>query len=118
MGRGCNAEFGVIDNFDESKDYGGAYEPQAYNCAAIDDDALSGWRERLETMRTYFHSFDRPETSLARYGVTLIPPASLELFYDIVQNDTAPEFAAQVPAVLAVIERAQRENKFIIHYGV
>ena len=125
----CVAEFGIIENFDKEKDYSNLDEfgvfPEvfpnalkAYNCVAINDDALNDWWPRIEGMKSYFHSFTRPETALARCGVTLIPPESFDLFYDIVANDTSSEFEEQTAAVLAVIEKAKRNGKFIIHFGI
>ncbi|WP_349948748.1 hypothetical protein ABFV83_10135 [Lacrimispora sp. BS-2] len=114
----CNAEFGIIDTFDKNKDYGDEYTPQKYNCVAIDDEVVSDWWDRLLTMKTYFHCYSRPETALTRYGITLIPPESLDLFYDIVANNTKKEFTSQISCLLDLIQKAKNENKFIIHYGV
>lgn len=114
----CNAEFGIIDDFDKEKDYGEEYMPEKYKCVSIDDDILNNWWERLVTMKSYFHCYSRPETALARYGITLIPPESLDLFYDIVAEDTKEKYKEQVSSVLEVIRRAKNENKFVIHYGV
>ena len=41
----CVAEFGIIEEFDKDKDYSSEYEPQKYNCVAIDDDILNDWWE-------------------------------------------------------------------------
>ena len=40
----CVAEFGIIDNIDNKKDYSD-YEPEKYNCVAIDDDILNDWQD-------------------------------------------------------------------------
>ena len=114
----CNAQFGIIDDFDKDKDYGEEYKPQKYNCVSIDDDILNDWWERLLTMKSYFHCCSRPETALARWGVTLIPPESFDLFYAIVEKDTKPEDIYQVQCLLKLIKQAKIENKFILHYGV
>lgn len=74
---GDRAEFGIIDDFDPQKDYDDSYEPERYHCIAICDDALNDWWDDIQDMRTYFHCYNRPETALARWGVTLIPPESL-----------------------------------------
>ena len=122
-------EFGIIENFDAKKDYANLDEfgvfpevfPNAikeYNCAAINDDALNGWWPRIESMKSYFHTYSRPETALARYGVTLIPPESLDLFHSIVKEDTQPAYLEQAAAVLAVVEKAKHNGKFVIHFGV
>lgn len=114
----CNAEFGIIDSFDKDKDYGKEYAPQQYNCISIDDYVINDWWNRLLTMKSYFHCYNRPETALARWGITLIPPDSLDLFYDIVANDTTEEYTNQIPNLLDLIRKAKCDNKFVIHYGV
>lgn len=35
-------------------------------------------------MQNYFHSLNHPEYGLAHYGITIIPPESLLLFFDII----------------------------------
>ena len=114
----CNAEFGIIENFDKNKEYGEEYAPQKYNCIAIDDDIINNWWPKLISMKSYFHNFSRPGTALARYGITLIPPESLDLFYDVVANDTEEAFIDQIYPLLKLIKKAEAENKFVIHYGV
>ena len=113
----CVAEFGIIKDFDREKDYS-EYEPQKYNCVSIDDDALNNWWARLEDMKSYFHTYSRPDKALARCGVTLIPPESLDLFHAIVKDDTQAEYHEQAAAVLSVIEEAKRNGSFVIHFGV
>lgn len=81
----CVAEFGIIHHFEEGKDYS-YYEPEKYNCVAIDDDILNDWWNELTLIRTYFHSYSRRNLALARWGVTLIPPESLEAFYYCVKG--------------------------------
>lgn len=72
-------DFGIINNVDFQGNYG-AYTPKKYNCISVDDDLLNGLSEKLSIMKTYFHSFNRPETGLAYNGITIIPPESLSYF--------------------------------------
>jgi len=83
-----SAEFGIINQINLKKDYS-TYEPEKYDCIGIDDDIyINDWWNRLTYMKTYFHCISRPETALARWGVTLIPPeSSLAEFQDIVLSD-------------------------------
>lgn len=37
----CFAQFSIIDKFKKAKDYLSEYEPEKYNCVAIDDDILN-----------------------------------------------------------------------------
>jgi hypothetical protein len=115
---GDRAEFGIIDNFDTEKDYGASYEPEYYHCIAICDDALNDWWARLTEMKSYFHSFNRPATALARWGITLIPPESLSLLIDIMNTETKSEFQQDAIEIVELLERAKSEKKFVIHYGI
>lgn len=129
MIEGPYIEFGIIDCIDSEKDYANFLPDesfqdklQEYHCVALPDEITDAWWGRLMTMQSYFHELSRPSTALAQYGVTLIPPDSLELFYCIVMNDTAEEYkngcADELIVLLELIKRAQKENKFMIHFGV
>ncbi|WP_053957256.1 hypothetical protein [Inediibacterium massiliense] len=113
----CVAEFGIVDNFDQNKDYS-EYEPQKYNCIAIEDDIINNWWNELMLIKTYFHNYNRPEYALARWGVTLIPPESLEAFYKIVANDSRSKSSKELANLMTLIRKAISENKYVIHYGV
>ena len=113
----CVAEFGIIDTFEEDKDYSD-YEPQKYNCISINDDFINDWWSSLLLMKTYHHSYNRPELALARWGVALIPPESLEQFYSIVANDRRSKSSKQLIELMVLIRKASVENKYVIHYGV
>ena len=111
-------EFGIIDEIDISKDYSD-YEPQKYNCVAIDDDAyINDWWPQLCEMKTFFHSMDRPETALARWGVTIIPPESLPVFLSIVSGDNRIDSDVHLSELEKVIQKAIDSGKHMIHYGV
>lgn len=64
-------------------------------------DVINDWWSRLLIMKSHFHCYNRPETALARCAITLIPPDSLDFFYDIVANDTTEEYINQIPALFA-----------------
>jgi len=115
---GYSAEFGIIDNFDAQKDYSASYEPEKYHCVAICEYALNDWWDSLSEMKTYFNSFSRPEKNLARCGVTLIPPDSLELLIAVIDGNTKEEFRSDGLEIIDILKKAKSENKFVIHYGV
>jgi len=60
----CTHEFGILDEFDKRKEYKD-YEPHKYNCISIDDDLINDLMPNLSRMKTYFHTFERPEYGLA-----------------------------------------------------
>ena len=115
---GDRAEFGIIDDFDPQKDYGDSYEPERYHCIAICDDALNDWWDGIQDMRTYFHCYNRPETALARWGVTLIPPESLDQLIAVIKRKTADEYMNDALEIIELLKMAKRQDKYVIHYGV
>lgn len=115
---GDRAEFGIIDELDPQKDYGESYEPEQYHCIAIHDDALNDWWDDIQDIRTYFHCYNRPETALARWGVTLIPPESLQRFIAVIQTKTVHDYMNDALEIIELLEMAKRQGKFVIHYGV
>lgn len=114
----CVAEFGIIDKFEKDKDYSSCYEPKKYDCVAIDDDFLNDWWKSLTLIKTYIHNYNRPGFALARWGVTLIPPESLEAFYDVVSTDKRSKSSKELIELMTLLRKAISENKYVIHYGV
>lgn len=113
----CVAEFGIVDNIDCKKDYSD-YNPEMYDCVAIDDDIINDWWEQLCTMKTYYHCIDRPDIALARHGVTLIPPESLPIFQEIVLSDIRIQKDENLVCLAKKIQEAIDKNKHMIHFGV
>lgn len=112
----CVAEFGIIDHLEEYDEH--EYNPSKYHCIAIDDDLIGDWWEELVLIKTYFHSLSRPEWGLARCGITLIPPESLEAFYEIIAKDKRSIESEELIELMKVIRMAISQNKYVIHYGV
>ena len=111
------AEFGIIEDIEETRQY--SYDPEKYNCVCIDDDIyIDDWWDRLVLMRTYFHSLDRPEFGLARWGITLIPPESLPVFQEIVLSDKRMKEDDHLKELAVKIQDAVSRNKFMIHFGI
>ena len=115
------AEFGIINDFDEKKDYTG-YHPEKYNCVAIDDDLyLNDWwndLSRIDTLNVYSKGVLQPQKALSRWGITIIPPKSLHDFLDIVVKDKRYKKDANLAALAVLIEEAVKAQKYVIHYGV
>ncbi len=111
-------EFGIIDQFDPARDYG-VYDPAPYHCIALDDDLyMNDWYVRALDMPTCFQQANRPAFSFDRWGVTLIPPASLPRLAEIVRTDSRFGTRPELNALLAMIQRARREEKWMIHFGI
>ena len=108
-------EFGIIEDFDPVKDYDRDYVPEQYGCISIEDDlAQEAFMSKLSQMPTFFHTGRRPAKGFAYYGITLIPPSSLEQFKLAVDLEKNPAFA-QLSQMLG---DAVRRKKYIIHYGI
>ncbi len=110
-------EFGVIEDIGETKEY--SYDPEKYQCVYIDDDIyIDDWWDKLVLLKTYFHSLDRPELGLARWGITIIPPDSLPGFQEIVLSDKRINEDVHLRDLADKIQDAISRNKFMIHFGV
>ncbi|WP_223587550.1 short-chain dehydrogenase [Neobacillus bataviensis] len=110
-------EFGIIDNIENVKRNIG-YEPQKYNCISVDDEIIIQLSEHLSSMRTYFHSLERPEFGLAYWGITIIPPESLLMFYDVSTSSTIYKNLTELNQLASKIIKAKEENKYMIHFGI
>ncbi|RDU37830.1 short-chain dehydrogenase [Neobacillus piezotolerans] len=113
----CVHEFGIIDVFDKQGNYQ-EYNPDTYNCISVHDDIIASMANELAGMKTYFHSLDRPEFGLAYCGITIIPPDSLSLFYDVVSASRYFKKSTNLAELAAKIIQASKEKKYMIHYGV
>ena len=115
------AEFGIINDFNEKKDYTGYY-PEKYHCVAIDDDLyLNDWwsdLSRIDTLNVYSKGVLQPQKALSRWGITINPPKSLPNFLDIVAKDKRYKKDANLVALAALIDEAIKAQKYVIHYGV
>ena len=110
-------EFGIIDNIENVKRNIG-YEPQKYNCISVDDEIIIDLNENLSVIRTYYHSLERPEFGLAYWGITIIPPESLSIFFDVVTSSTLYKTSTELNELASKILQAKEENKYMIHFGI
>jgi len=128
---GPYAHFGIVDDFDEHKDYGTfkdeevhSFEDclQKYHCIAIPDEIINDWWDKLMTMKSYHEHYACPKTAFARWGTTLIPPDSLGLFSEIIESCTSKKYLklcqAELANLIILLKKAKCDNKFVIHYGV
>jgi hypothetical protein len=113
----CVHEFGILDDLDKYKNYI-HYELHKYNCISVHDEVIQGLDKGLSAMKTYFHSFSRSELGFAYSGITLIPPESLSLFYDIVTSSEYINKSKELSELALKILQATKEEKYMIHFGV
>lgn len=110
-------EFGIIENFDEKKDYSN-YEPKEYNCIEIDDELVREMLKYLKSLRTYHHKYSNPSTGLAYTGVTLIPTTSIIFLHDIVSTLNRFKKSQELTDLTCLLMDAKIKGKYIIHYGI
>lgn len=105
-------EFGIMKNNPKPSVRYDAYEPQKYNSISVDDDYIEQIVPRLNDVEFYWHSLDMPAKGLAYCGVTLIPPASIERMIEVIKTVDALSDLTQL------LQKAQSENNWVIHFGL
>ena len=88
------------------------YEPERYGCIPVEDDDLLPRLPRLDGLACFWHTPDRPGRGLAYCGVTLIPPEALAEFADALEGEP------KLSALAALLDRARREGRYVIHFGL
>jgi len=73
---------------------------------------------KVSDMKTYFHSFDRPEFGLAYWGITLIPPESLGQFQDILLRYKSQRDSSEMNGLIILISEAIERKNHIILFGI
>ncbi|MHB8130085.1 MAG: hypothetical protein ACYDEX_13915 [Mobilitalea sp.] len=88
------------------------YEPEKYNCISIDDDCLGPLLTELSNFNFYWHTIDIQGKGLAYWGITLIPPKSLDPIIDKFINIT------ELSLLRELLLKAKVDNKYVIHFGI
>ena len=105
-------EFGIIDTTPTTEDGFNCYEPAKYHCISVGDRYVEPLLKELRSMQCFWHSLNRKELGLAYCGITLIPPESLEIFISAAMGKKHLE------ELCVLLLKAQREKKFVIHFGI
>lgn len=105
-------EFGIMQYAPEQGKRYDAYEPQKYSCMTVDDDDLEDIAANFNSIDLYWHTLDVQGKGLAYCGITLIPPSSMPAFIDAIRDSSV------LSELRELSERALRENKWMIHYGL
>ena len=105
-------EFGIMPAAPEAGQRFEKYEPGKYHCIRVDDAEIERLLPETLGLELYWHTVDRAGKGLAYTGITLLPPAALPKLRETVRRqDGMAELAA-------LLRRAERENKWVIHYGI
>ena len=108
-------EFGIMKNTPKQQVRFDSYEPEKYSpITIIDDSYIEPILLELQQVPCYWHTRQRPEQGLAYYGITLIPPDSIEQFLAILERQNGDEYEQ----LINLLKQAMAENKYVIHFGI
>ena len=88
------------------------YEPWAYDGLSVEDELLEPLLPALALVDFFWHSLDVPGKGLAYYGITLIPPASM---------DAVIPLLGETPGLCGLrdlLAKARDRHLFVIHFGI
>ena len=105
-------EFALMDHIPQPGVRYDTYEADRMSCVSVDDAFIEGRLRDFEILPCYAHTVDRPMHGLCYCGITLIPPHAAREMRWMVCTD--PAFAR----LAAMLDEADRENKWIIHFGL
>ena len=88
------------------------YEPRKYRCIPVGDEEIERLMPEISTLEMYRHTVDCPGRGLCYTGITLIPPAVLPRLREEVQRQGG------MAELAALLRRAERESRWVIHYGI
>ncbi len=88
------------------------YEPWKYGCIAVDDTDLESIAPKLNALDFYWHTLSVKGKGLAYCGITLVPPCSLKPFIAVIADNS------ELCELKKLLEKAWRQNKWVIHYGL
>lgn len=105
-------EFGMMDTAPSLEQEYNDYEPEKYHCISVEDENIEPLLKAVSTIPCYWHSLKKEERGLAYYGITIIPPCSLGKLISIIDGK------APFNELKAVLQKAVKENKYVIHFGI
>ncbi len=105
-------EFGIMERAPRTGERYDEYEPELYGCISVDDELIEKMAWDVQNVHCFWHTVDRAGKGLAYTGVTLIPPESLGEIIEVLGEKN--EFSA----LRCLLEKAMREEKFVIHFGL
>lgn len=110
----ANHEFGIMKNNPKHNKRYDEYEPEKYKLVKINDDLIDLLLPDFDDIPCYWHTLERPEMNLAYYGISLIPPESMDAFLIVFNQQSLDEYKE----ITLLFKKAKRESKYIIHYGL
>lgn len=105
-------QFGIMRMTPEQNKRYDIYEPEKFDCISVHDDYIEPLLVDLSLVDCYWHTLEHPEKGLAYCGITLIPPSSLKPFMNLLEGCAGTE------ALMDLLLTAEKENRFVIHFGI
>lgn len=107
-------ESGMMQNESINNERFDEYEPNKYHCIVIDDDFIEPILIDLQNVTCYWHTLQALGRGIAYYGITLIPPESMDLLIQILSLQDKLEYTD----LISLANQVKQENKYIIHFGI
>jgi hypothetical protein len=118
-------ELGIMQDIDPHIDYSYFDHPDDYkaclekfHCISIPDDIVNEWIPLTQEMKIYRGSLEKEGVGIDHYGVTIIPPLSLENFKKIVISHTDNIGNNIISELIKLLDAAIEQNSYIICYGI
>lgn len=105
-------EFGIMKKTPTHGKRYDEYEPEKYCCISVDDEYIENITCDLDNIDFYWHTIDKAGKGLAYFGITLIPPKSINSIIKVIDNKK------EFNELKILLLKAKTENKFVIHYGI
>ena len=105
-------EFGIVREIPKAGCRYDEYVPEKYDCIFIDDDIVEVFANGLLDVDMHWHTIDVTGKGLAYCGITLIPPASLGLVIDVIDD------FEELLELRELFNQAQQKNLYVIHFGI
>ena len=105
--------FCIMDRAPRPGEWYSDYDPwDFYPEVVIDHIYLEEQLGRFNAIPCYWQTLDQPGGGLDYCGITLIPPGSIPAFLAVAR--ALPGLGPLLP----LLEQAEREGKFVIHFGI
>lgn len=118
-------DFGIVSNIEYDKDYSKIGSPDAYkalyaqyHCVSVPDGIVSDWIPLANNIPTYLCSLSRKNMGIDHYGVTIIPPKSVKMLFDIVRSYMDTTKNESVEKLVKLLNIAFEKRQYVICYGI
>lgn len=105
-------EFALMDQMPQPGVRYDTYETAHLRCVSVEDDLIGERLWEFRILPCFAHTVDLPWEGLCCCGITLIPPHTAREMRWMVCTDAA------FSALTELLDISDRENKWIIHFGL